>query len=154
MKDHLDIDERIGDVLRRDLPVPEHREGYRERVAAVIGAEAEARAKAAPSVNGATLGDRFKAWAGNKKWMSWLHLPAGRRVEVGTVNHPRAPEVRRTSGLRITAVTLAVLLLLAGVGMGIFEAVTYLRGLGGNGPTAATGPTLVIGGPNHRNLGA
>ena len=46
MKDHPDIDERIGELLRRELPVPEHREGYRERVAARITAEAPAVTRA------------------------------------------------------------------------------------------------------------
>lgn len=38
-----DIDERLGELLRREVPIPEHGEGYRERVAALLVAEDVAR---------------------------------------------------------------------------------------------------------------
>jgi hypothetical protein len=74
MKDQLDIDQRIGELLQRELPVPEHREGYRESIAARIAAEA-------PAVN---PGSR-------KKWMSALRrpLPASHFLKTGIHSHRR-----------------------------------------------------------------
>jgi hypothetical protein len=43
-QDPTETDERIGELLRSELPVPEHAEGYRERVAALLTAEAVERA--------------------------------------------------------------------------------------------------------------
>ncbi|MCL4466783.1 MAG: hypothetical protein M1389_12295 [Chloroflexi bacterium] len=40
-----DIDELLGELLRNEAPVPEHREGYRESVAALLTAEDVARAQ-------------------------------------------------------------------------------------------------------------
>jgi hypothetical protein len=101
MKDHVDIDERIGELLRRELPVPEHREGYRERVAARMSAEASAVTRAS-----------------RKRWIpgpSWLRAS---RVEERSGVQKRVVAPRRMSGLRIAvaASVAAILLVLAAIG--------------------------------------
>ena len=62
-----------------------------------------------------------------------------------STSRKRVSAPRRTSSLRIAAVAFAGLVLLTAVGVGVFELATYLGNLGESGPTAATGPTLVIG---------
>jgi len=48
MSDTWDIDDRLHELLDREVPVPEHGEGYRERVAALLAAEGEARTEPKP----------------------------------------------------------------------------------------------------------
>jgi len=42
-----DIDQRLGELLRSETPVPEHREGYRERLEVLLAHEEAARAQRA-----------------------------------------------------------------------------------------------------------
>jgi len=147
MKDRIDIDEQIGGLLRRDLPVPEHREGYRERLETVIRAEAEERARATLSASDATLGDRFEAWAIKKRWMSWLRLSREDRVETLTVSRPRATQWKRTRGLRIAVFACIAVLLVAAVAVGLSKAVEHL---GKDGFTLViTDQTTVTSGPGR-----
>jgi hypothetical protein len=86
MNDQMDIDERIGALLRRELPVPEHREGYRESVTARIAAEA-------PALTGRS----------RKKWMPELRWSLAARVEERPGGLKRASALKRRSGRRIAA---------------------------------------------------
>jgi hypothetical protein len=118
MDDHLDVDRRLGKLLTDELPVPEHREGYRESVAARLTTAAVERAGASR---------RMSRFLPSLRWMA-----ASRTEErVAAQRHPSRPGRARTSGLRAVAIAFTVVLLLAGVGTGIFEAVTHL---GKNGP--------------------
>ena len=56
---------------------------------------------------------------------------------------PAGPSRRRY--LRSAAVAFGVVVLVAALGTGIFEAVAYLGGLGEHGPSLGEGPALVIG---------
>jgi photosystem II stability/assembly factor-like uncharacterized protein len=109
MKDHLDSDELIGELLRRELPIPEHREGYRERVAARIAAEA-------PAVTRMT----------RKRWMPELRWPLAARVEErsGVLKRPSAP--RRRSGLRVAIYASIAVVLVAAVAIGSLEVFRHL----------------------------
>jgi photosystem II stability/assembly factor-like uncharacterized protein len=109
MKDHLDVDERIGELLRRELPVPEHREGYRERVAACIAAEAPALTRRS-----------------RKKWMPELRWPRAARAEErsGVLKRTSAP--RRRSGLRVAVFASIAVVLVAAIAIGSLEAVKHL----------------------------
>ena len=109
MKDGLDIDERIGELLRRELPVPEHREGYRESVAARIAAEAPA----------ATRGSQ-------KKWMPPLRWPLAARAEEPSDGLKRASAPIRRSGLRVAVYASIAVVLVAAVAIGSLEAVRNL----------------------------
>jgi photosystem II stability/assembly factor-like uncharacterized protein len=107
MNDRPDIDEKIGDLLRRELPVPEHREGYREDVAARITAEAVTRTS-------------------RKKWMPELRWPRAARVEERAGVQKRASATRRPSGLRVAAYASIAVVLVAAVAIGSLEAVKHL----------------------------
>jgi hypothetical protein len=103
MNGRSDIDEQIdiqlGDLLRSELPVPEHAEGHRERVAALLTAEAVAR-------------------AGRRRWF------LGFRGHSETAAKPGAPEaMRRVAPVRprrrrlaVYAAVAAVVVIVAAIG--------------------------------------
>ncbi len=118
MDDHLDEDRRLGELLHRDLPVPEHREGYRERLAALMTAEAVERAGAKK---------RMPRFLPKLRWV----VTGGTEEHVDGRRRPSGPDRRRSGALRAAAIAFTVVVLIAGLGTGIFEAFTHL---GKNGP--------------------
>jgi ketosteroid isomerase-like protein len=109
MRHDFEIDEGLGDLLRRELPVPEHRDGFREDVAARMTAEAAARA-----------GGRRYRYGRRRNATS----PALQRPDETT--HVQSPIRGGHRGLRIALVAASVVLFLAGLGVGVFQLVPYL----------------------------
>ncbi len=106
MNDTPDIDRQIGELLRSELPVPGHAEGYRERVAALVTAEAVAP----PS---------------RKRWWPELHWPPPKQAEAEPMAMRRvAPRPARSPRL-VVVVSLAFLLVVAAV-IGSVEALQHL----------------------------
>lgn len=105
MDDRPDLDQQIGELLHRELPVPEHREGHRERVAALLTAEAVER-------------------AGRKRWLPELHWPASRTAEEPAPMRRVAPRPARSRRLAVVA-AVALVLVIAGV-IGSVEALQRL----------------------------
>jgi hypothetical protein len=102
MSDRPDIDERLGELLRSEAPVPEHAEGYRERVAALLTAESVART------------GRNRWWPGR----SWQWVRPVREESVVVRRVPREPARSHRRGL---VGALAFLLLLLVVAWGTLE---------------------------------
>ena len=105
MSDTWDIDERLGELLRSEAPVPEHGERYRERLAALLTAESAART------------ERKRRWP-ERAW------PAPKPVE-------EAPVVRRVSHRPARSprpalvATLALILLLVAI-VGSLDSIRHL----------------------------
>ena len=105
MSDTRNIDERLGELLRRELPIPDHTEGYRERVAALLTAEGVSRTE-------------------RRRWRSvwaWLATKAGEKTVVARKVPRRPPRSHRPA-----LVATLVLLLVIVAAMGSLESLEKL----------------------------
>jgi photosystem II stability/assembly factor-like uncharacterized protein len=109
MSNDLDIDRRIGELLRRELPVPDHREGYRESVAARIAAEA-------PALTSET----------RKKRRLGPRWPFAARTEEQPLGLKQAAARPPRSGLRAAVFACLTVVLVAAIAFGSWEAVKHL----------------------------
>jgi hypothetical protein len=105
MNDTPDIDRQIGELLRSELPVPGHAEGYRERVAALVTSEAVAPTS-------------------RRRWRPELHWPWAKQAEAEQMAMRRvAPRPARLP--RLVVVSLAFILVIVAV-IGSVEALQHL----------------------------
>jgi hypothetical protein len=110
MNDRPDLDELIGELLRSELPVPEHREGHREQVAALLTAEAVERVGRK---------NRFPA-------TTWLPLPWRARKEDGSAVVRHVPSRKRPARLRVAVFASLAIVLAVAVAVGSLEAIEHL----------------------------
>jgi hypothetical protein len=108
MNDTRDVDIRISELLRSELPTPEHAEGYWEHAAALLTAEAVERANR-------------KAWLPELRWLST------RRTEQQSATMRRVAPRRAQSRRPAVVASVAALLVLA-VAIGGVVAVRQLEG--------------------------
>jgi hypothetical protein len=111
MNDWLAVDEQIGELVHRELPVPEHREGYRETVAALLTAEAVARQS------------RKRWWPGG--WWPGLEWPTAGPVGEPDVMKKVAP--RQTRRPRVALVAAIACILVIAVAAASVAALQSLR---------------------------
>jgi ketosteroid isomerase-like protein len=136
--DRPDLDGQIGELLRSELPVPAHAEGYRERVAALITADAVAR-------------------EGGKRWFPAVHWPFGGGMKEQPVAMRPVPRRarRRPSALRVAVYASVAVVVVIGAAVGSLEALQHLGGpqavvriiddnVVGTGSPSATQTTVVV----------